>query len=351
MKTISAFAITFLALISAPAYAAVTFDWATVGNPDNADDIYGYGGVDYAYRISKHEVTNAQYTEFLNAVDPNGTNSLALYSGSMSIDAVGGINLNGGAASGSKYEIKAGRDNNPVVYVSFFRAMRFVNWLHNGQGSGGTETGAYTIGGGLDEVRSAGAKFWIPSLDEWYKAAYYDPNGNGGSGVYYEYPTGTDTEPYSDNPGSLNTPDDTNVANFEKDDSVGNGYDDGFAVTGSPSFVSSQNYLTDVGAYSLATSAYGTYDQGGNVSEWLETVVGGGFYRGLVGGNWNSFFGSNELSAGYVDGGFPPAERADWGFRVASTPEPSTLLFAALAAAGFAARRRASRHDESATRR
>ena len=55
------------------AHAVVTFDWATVGNPGNADDIHGagYGGVDYAYNISKHEVTNGQYVEFLNAVDPD----------------------------------------------------------------------------------------------------------------------------------------------------------------------------------------------------------------------------------------------------------------------------------------
>ena len=85
-----------------------------------------------------------------------------------------------------------------MIYVSFFDAMRFTNWLHNGQGSGDTESGVYTIGSGTDEVRSASAKYWIPSEDEWYKAAYYDPN----SGVYYDYPTGTDTAPYSDNPAA-----------------------------------------------------------------------------------------------------------------------------------------------------
>ena len=73
------------ALCCAPA-DAVTFDWATVGDPNNADDTHGagYGGVDYTYRISKHEVTNAQYVEFLNAKDSTGVNSLALYSSQMS---------------------------------------------------------------------------------------------------------------------------------------------------------------------------------------------------------------------------------------------------------------------------
>lgn len=332
----------FLALVLACASQAqaVTFDWAHVGNPGNPDDIHGdgYGGVDYAYQISKHEVTNAQYTEFLNAVDPTGANANLggndgfLYNSFMSGDARGGINFNGGAANGAKYEIKSGRDNNPVVFVSFFDAMRFTNWLHNGQGAGETESGAYTIGSGTNEVRSASAKFWIPSEDEWYKAAYYDPNG-----VYYDYPTGTDTAPYSDNPNSLNTPDDTNVANFLKNDSTANGYDDGFAVTGSTSFDNGQNYLTDVGAYSLATSPYGTFDQGGNVLEWNEAVIGSSF-RGLRGGAWLG--ASIFLHAVFQDSFVPAREFGFVGFRVATVPEPSTTLLGALAAVGLLLRRK-----------
>lgn len=329
----------FAALCCVPAHAAITFDWATVGNPGNVDDIHGegYGGVDYTYKISKHEVTNAQYAAFLNAVDPTGANpdlgdgNGILYSPLMSSGACGGINFNAGGANGAKYEIKPGRDNNPVVYVSFFDAMRFTNWLHNGQGSGGTESGAYTLGTGFNEIRSASAKFWIPSEDEWYKAAYYDP-----SGVYYDYPTGTDEVPYSDNPGSLNTPDDTNVGNFGKNDDVANGYDDGYAVTGSTDFVSSQNYLTDVGAYSLATSPYGTFDQGGNAYEWTEFVSNS--VRGIRGG---SFFGNFLHAADPSILG--PAEEVDrLGFRVATiVPEPSTVLMGALAAVGLLVRRRA----------
>jgi uncharacterized protein YjbI with pentapeptide repeats/formylglycine-generating enzyme required for sulfatase activity len=321
-------------VIAAQSLQAVTFDWATVDNPGNAPDTQimndgttGYGGVDYTYRISKHEVTNAQYTEFLNAVDPTGGNSLSLYDSRMSSDARGGINFNGGAANGSKYEIKSGRDNNPVVYVKLFDAMRFVNWLENGQGSSGTESGVYTIGTGTNELRSAGAKYWIPSEDEWYKAAYYDP-----SGVYYDYPTGTDTVPYSDNPGSLNTLDDTNVANFSWNDSFANGYNDGYAVTGSTLFLNSQNYLTDAGAYSLATSPYGTFDQGGNVWELNDTVVTSSS-RGLRGGAWHNPF--HDLRAGRRGNISAAGQALFVGFRVASAiPEPSTLL---LVSVGFAA--------------
>ena len=102
---------------------------------------------------------------------------IVLYNTFMSTDANGGINFNAGSADGSKYEIKLGRDNNPVVYVSFFDAMRFTNWLQNGQGSGSTESGVYTIGNGVNETRNPSAAYFVPSEDEWYKAAYHKNDG------------------------------------------------------------------------------------------------------------------------------------------------------------------------------
>ena len=78
--------------------------------------------------------------------------------------------------------------------------MRFVNWLENGQGSGATESGVYTISDGVSETRSASANFFIPSEDEWYKAAYYDPRSEAAGGPpgddnYWLYPTQSDTAP------------------------------------------------------------------------------------------------------------------------------------------------------------
>ena len=62
-------------------------------------------------------------------------------------------------------------------FTSFWDAARFTNWLHNGQptgpqGPGTTEDGAYhDVGDQTLFGRNAGAKFFIPTEDEWYKAA------------------------------------------------------------------------------------------------------------------------------------------------------------------------------------
>ena len=338
-------------LASATAQAQVTFDWATIGNPGNAPNIFdGLGSVDYTYRISKHEVTNAQYTEFLNAVDPTGANALDLYLedsgtplGGMA-DNFGGIELQAGNPDGSKFVAQAGREQNPVSFVSFFDAMRFTNWLHNGQGSGDTESGVYTIGSGIDEVRSADAQYFIPTLDEWHKAAFYDPSLNGGSGGYHLYPTQSDDRPYSDNPGSLNTPDDTNVINGKWDDEIDNGYNGGFAVSGTnvSTIDLTTNPLTDVGAYALSVSAYGTFDQAGNVNEWNEdvTLTGVPFIpdgRGISGGSWSGDTDRFTRADGNTGFDGPLGQQAGYGFRVAAVvPEPSTGLLGAIAAFGIA---------------
>jgi formylglycine-generating enzyme len=332
MKTAAALILITLALLCDEPVHAVTFDWAMVGNSGNADDIHGagYGGVDNTYRISKHEVSNKQYTEFLNKVDPTGVNPNRIYSEFMSFDARGGIVFNGGAPNGAKYGVKSGRDNNPVVFVSFFDAMRFVNWLHNGQGSGGTESGAYTIGNGFNEARTAGAQFWIPSEDEWYKAAYH--KNDGVTGNYWDFPTSTDSEPYSDQPPGEDAPVPSNTANFVKDDFIPNGYDDGYAVTGAPFISFGQNYLTDVGAYSHTASPYGTFDQGGNVWEWNEAVIGSSF-RGFRGGS--SEFALDVMRADSRQSSGPTLENVDLGFRVASIPEPNTVLLGFLITTGL----------------
>ena len=138
----------------------------------------------------------------------------------------------------------------------------------------------------------------------------------------------TNSVPYSDQPPGA-TPDNTRVANFYQNDRVDNGYDDGYAATGS-NYISGLNYLTDVGRCTSSPSYYGTFDQGGNVYEWTE-AAGSASSRKKRGGSWAS--GSTILRA--VDRDFELAtfQGGDVGFRVATViPEPSTIVLVCFAA-------------------
>ncbi len=295
-------ATTILGLLWAGSTAsALTLETVTIGNPGNANDIYGFGGVSYTYSIGTYEVSNSQYTAFLNAVDPSGTNPNAVYDARMGSDAEnGGIIFTSGAAIGSKFAAKAGFESKPVIYVGFLDAMRFANWLSNGQGAGSTETGSYTLSLGGLAPRTAGASIVVASEDEWVKAAYYDPTK--GDSNYWLYPTQSDSAPGTTIGSS------PNQANYSDPDG-GGGFSDG---------------VTEGGAYSGSASHYGTFDQGGNVWEWNETGVVG-FARGFRGGAWTSI-GPSELQSD-AWGSYPATEGTNYiGFRIAIVPEPSCAL-------------------------
>jgi formylglycine-generating enzyme required for sulfatase activity len=324
----------FVASFAVPV-AAVTIPTVPVGNAGNAGEVQSqgtFGAVAYNYRIGKTEVTVGQYTAFLNAVA--ATDTYALYNTSMATDPnIAGI-ARSGAAGSYIYDV-IGSPNKPVTYVSWGDAARFSNWLHNGQPTGlqdasSTEDGAYSLNGATTNAalnavsRNPGAVWFIPSENEWYKAAYH--KNDGATGNYWDYPTSTDSIPYSDQSPGSDAPTQSNTANFFADDEIANGYDDGYAATGSLSYSSSQNYLTDAGAYTLSASPYGTYDQGGNVWEWNEALISGSF-RGLRGGSWSTEFDADLQSSfrnGVID--FPTFESSPIGFRVATVPEPGTAV-------------------------
>ena len=77
--------------LSESASQALTIETVPVGNPGNEGEVQSqgtFGAVSYAYRIGKFEVTNNQYTEFLNAVAATDTHGL--YSSLMGSEAGGG---------------------------------------------------------------------------------------------------------------------------------------------------------------------------------------------------------------------------------------------------------------------
>jgi len=237
-------------------------EYVNVGNPGNKADAPQQGGqfgaVGYAYQIGKFKVTVAQYAAFLNAraaSDPHG-----LFNENMEITREGG--------DGSyTYTVQAGKANRPIRWVEPVDCLRFCNWLHNGgQANSDTETGAYRFS--TPETpgpRSVGAKVFLPTEDEWYKAAYYDPT-KGGTGGYWKFAVKADDTVADLPPGGPRS------ANF---DAVNR--DDGGT--------------TDVGAYRSASSYYGTFDQTGNVWEWLEPASAAPDMSRRRSGSWENAIG------------------------------------------------------------
>lgn len=278
---------------------AFDIPFVTIGNPGNAADTTGSpnpaGSVANTYRIGQFEVTE---------------------------DAVRKANAAGGL--GITLDDRA-NDNAPATSVSWFEAAQFVNWLNTSSGS----TEAYKFNGGnfelwqpadagynsANEFRNSQAKYFLPSADEWYKAAYHDASA-GTAGTYFDYPTGSDTAPIA----------------------VASG-------TAADTAVFSQLFVQGPAEVTLAggASPYGTVGQGGNVFEWEETTFdllndGSSSSRGVRGGGFYNL-SSDLLSS--VRLSFNPTNEVNiFGFRVASIPEPSSLLLGAMATVGMLLRRR-----------
>ncbi len=283
-------------------------EFVTIGNPGNAADTTGNpspphptGSVAKTYRIGKYEISR-------------GMIGKANREGGLGITLADMTNFGGN-----------GRGK-PATGVSWFEAVQFVNWLNTSSGS----TPAYKFDGNGDFqmwqpndtgynsdnlYRNSLARYFLPTVDEWYKAAYYDPV----DGVFYDYTTGSDSIP-----DGIDFPGDTTF------DVV---FDDG------PSNVLYLNDVTDVGLL----SPYGTAGQGGNVWEWEETafdLVNDSISsnRGIRGGGASN--GPSYLNTWSRISDPPTEEAGRLGFRVASVPEPSSFLLGAMAAVRLWVRRR-----------
>lgn len=312
------FVLSVLLFLSIPCFAYTTIDTVPVGDPGNpSDGRYApyLGSVAYVYNMGKFEVTAGQYTEFLNKVA--ATDTYSLYNTQMSDTSQGSGITRSGASGSYNYSVTTDFINRPVNYVSFWDAVRFANWLHNGQPTGAqnlstTEDGAYFINGyndlkGLSIVRKPGARWFLPSENEWYKAAYYARRGS----AYWSYPTKSNTMPGRD-----------------VTDVSGNNAN----CYGTPYPIDAGKYTTVVGEFQNSASPYGTFDQAGNVWEWNDTIKYQGaqyITRGIRGAafNYPANYSSVVNSEIYSN---PISEESNRGFRIANVvPEPSSLMILA----------------------
>lgn len=157
--------------IKTSVYGGLFIPTTEIGNPNNSPHFpTGMGHVPYTYYLSD-EITNAQFSEYWKATH-NGEEYVFWY-------ADEGVTA-----------------SDPAGVSSPIDAIRFANWLHNGQGDADTESGAYTIttfprhedspilNGYWIAERNEDAEWFIPSLDEWVKAFYLESNSLEQNGAY-----------------------------------------------------------------------------------------------------------------------------------------------------------------------
>jgi formylglycine-generating enzyme len=305
--------------IGSPSGSTIHYDLVSVTDPGNSADSTGFGAVSYIFNIGKFNVTISQYAAFLNAVakaDPNN-----LYDSRMGSDLnIAGITRSGTPGTYVYAVMNNGGDssNRPIAYISWFSAARFANWMANGQPLGAqssrtTEDGAYTLSKPLNGVAvpkntcnpNTGKTivYWIPTENEWYKAAHYSPIYNNGESGYYLYATQSNSSP-----GNL-----IGASSNQMNVIIGIN----FSVTQNPILFPTQNYLTDVGAYSGSPSYFGTFDQNGNLYQWNDLNDKASAYRGVRGSFW--FAGAQAAQSIIYAGLTPEHVGNDVGFRLASS--------------------------------
>jgi len=279
---------------------AFTIEFVTIGNPGNAADTTGIpnpvGSVAYTYNIGKFEVSR----DMVNKANSEGGLGITMYN----MASFGGNGV-----------------NRPAVDISWNEAARFVNYLNTSKGyqaaynfTTSRANDDITLWGagqysGSNPFRHKDAYYFLPTVDEWYKAAYGNLNG-----TWNNYATGSDSAPTA----------------------VASGTAAGTAVYNSqpgPADITSAGGL----------SPWGTMAQGGNVREWNETAYDGinnivGESREVRGGSWDE--GTSVQVASSRSGVAPLSATLFNGFRVASVPEPSALSLLAVGLGGLAIMRR-----------
>jgi formylglycine-generating enzyme required for sulfatase activity len=266
-----------------------TLDFVPISGATNPTS--GYGIVNHDYRIGKFEITNDQWNKFTASLGVPVTGSQGGYERSF-------------------YDWGTGTTNVPTNDVSWYETAQFVNWLNTNTGNqpaykftGTQGTGDYTFVpwsstdagyNAANPYRNSAAKYFLPSEDEWVKAAYWN---------------GTELQTYATKAGETLT------------------QGDGVSKTG-------WNYFGCVsGPWNVGSGSQelnGTYDMMGNLYECMESPVSSGDYgadslRCWRGGSW--YYSSNDLSSLARVGMDPTYESLlSGGFRVASVPEPGSFM-------------------------
>ncbi|MFM9957692.1 MAG: SUMF1/EgtB/PvdO family nonheme iron enzyme [Phycisphaerales bacterium] len=328
-----------LLCLPGPALSAVTSQmpaqpqWAHVTSAGNAPYRYtdpglgerAIGRVDHDYYIRTTEITGGEWFEFVNAAKRYVPTNAQLGSTFIGEYTTWDLHSDGTV---THYLNDVGI-NRPITTAWRYAAM-YCNWLHNNKGTDISSflTGAYTLDGTTNyelpfAAREPGARYWLPSEDEWAKAAYFDlgrdgPNQPG----YWQYPNGTSTPLI---PGQPET---------------------GAQTSGGVLLSFEFPLRPEVGAYPETVSPWGLLDVSGGPREWTDSAS----YSGGLVGDWQGYL---QLGSRYGDLGITDvtdrlghyssthSNSASNGIRLASSvPSVGTSMFFLLPFAWHLARRR-----------
>lgn len=274
--------------------AAEAFEWTYRG---------GAGAVNHGFKISRTELTVSQYLEFVQAYSP-------YYRGHPNASELTGFWISTG--DGHTYNAYPGSERF-AADMTWQMAARYCNWLTNGKApnqaafeSGAYDTSTFTRNADFSwndqATHSPGAMFWIPTLDEWIKAVYYDPNRYGqDQGGYWYQPNGT------------------NIALIP-----------GLPQNGGETSAGIEDFLpVPVGSYPSVQSPWGLLDASGGLAEYTSEWTADHTSR-MTKGTWQ---GSLSYEYGDSINGWlatAPNEDSLFGLRIATIPSAGSGVTLAL---------------------
>ena len=297
------------------------FDWVTIGDagnrsateaeqPQSYGAFPGLGSVNHEFRITRSPLTATQWVEFVTAYAP-------FWDGFFGSHSHTGFSIYPRPLTGGGYEfVPYPGEDQAVNGVTWHLSAAMCNWLHNGKVNEpwALQTGAYdlsdfTAANQLDWIppleRQPGARFWIPSIDEFVKAAYYDPDRYGpGQEGYWLYP---------------DRGNDPLIEAFPED----GGETIGWRATGTDW----SGGLWPVGQYPHVRSHYGLLDVSGTRQQWTETPVEGAHASvRATGGSRSGVFGIWSFDRIDTFWRSTASSTAD-GLRLATViPNPSSII-------------------------
>lgn len=301
----------------------------------------GRGRNDTAYALARTEVTTAQWIEFANSFSMQSSQLAFLFVQRSPRSAFIDNTYTGPGFRWRLAPTGGDRDYNPasvpVQDFTFDMAAFYCNWLHNGKTSHfeANLRGAYDVARSINEAgnitlnvtstaHAPGARYWIPTLDQWFAAGWYDPNKNGpGNGGYWDYLNRSNSPLKRGFPGDPGAQ--TSTANWL--------------------YESERALRQSVASYPDQQTAFGLFDMSGGAREWTETI------DPIFGFNWRYQMGTDVFTSvadtpygdrDFIDG--PLLFRLDGssaGLRLATTiPTPGVGAWLALSVAILRHRRR-----------